>query len=160
MTVHSGKCSRRSKGRRPNRQLGKFHGDNSLGLLRKVTSGHVRAMKARLVEGGVEGLELWSADFSSLAVTVQPKARTAAPSPARCAPACKPPSDQQAFERLLSQDAPELDRNAWLPRILGSARFKDDPEDLYLKCGQALGGPLSWQERSLERLLAESNGKT
>ena len=142
-----------------NRQLGKFHGDNSLGLLRKVTSGHLRAMKARLVEGGVEGLELWSADFSSLAVTVQPKARTATPSSARCAPVAAPRSDQQAFERLLSQDAPELDRNAWLPRILGSRRFKDDPEHLYLECGQALNNPPSWRERNLERVLAESNGK-
>ena len=54
---------------------------------------------------------------------------------------------------MFGSDAPELDRDAWLPRILGSRQFKEDPEQMYLDCYQALGNRPSRQERNLERLL-------
>jgi hypothetical protein len=61
-----------------NRQLGKFHGANSLGLLRKTTAAQARTMKARLIEGGIEGLELWVPDCSLLGATARPKVRNIA----------------------------------------------------------------------------------
>ena len=147
-----------------NRQLGKFHGDCSLGLLKKVTAAQIRAMKARLVEGGVEGLELWCPDFTSLGAAMRPKtgrcgrpvAETAVERPAsgnsRCAP--------DGFARMFSQDAPELDADAWLKRILASPRFADDPDQLYLDCRQAIDGGLPARRvHDLERLLEGPNGK-
>ena len=61
-----------------NRQLGKFHGADSLGLLRQVTAAQVRTMKARVLEGGMEGLETWAPDLSSLGSVTSPRRRAGA----------------------------------------------------------------------------------
>ena len=147
-----------------NRQLGKFHGDNSLGLLRQQTAAQVRAMKARLVEGGVEALETWCPDFSSLgAMRSQPRrqgdGRKATEPRLERHAASKHRCDSEGFDRMLSRNAPELDRAVWLPRLLESRQFQEDPEQLYLECYQALSDLPSRQERNLERLLNGNNGK-
>jgi hypothetical protein len=61
--------------------------------------------------------------------------------------------------RLLRDRAPELDREAWLERIVASRQFEDDAEQLYLDCWQALNDRATRQGRNLERLLGEGNGK-
>ena len=144
-----------------NRQAGRFHGENSLGLLRKETATTVRAMKARLVEGGVEGLELWSPDFSALGMTMRrakagggqdrtPVAEIYSSSKTLC--------DREEFDRMLRRYAPELDVEAWLRRIVESQQFRDDPEQLSLDCYQALSDSPARRLRNLERLLAARNG--
>ena len=60
---------------------------------------------------------------------------------------------------MFRSDAPELDRDLWLGRILGSSQYQDDPEQLYLDCGRALGDLPARRERNLERLLHGNNGK-
>ncbi len=128
-----------------NRQTGKFHGCDSLGLLRQVTSSTVRTMKARLVEGGVEALELWCPDFSSLGATARrPETadvanRTSVRTTMACGyPVRKLPCDREGFAKMFIRDAPELDCENWLERILTSPRYKEEPEETYLACG---GGP-------------------
>ena len=115
-----------------NRQLGRFHGDSSLGLLRKTTASTVRTMKARLLDGGIEALETWCPDFSSLgAMTRQPRTqsdgrRATEPAAERHA-VSKHRCDTEGFDRMLSQNAPELDRAVWLPRLLESRQFHARP---------------------------------
>jgi hypothetical protein len=147
-----------------NRQLGKFHGNDSRGLLRQVTSATVRTMKARLVEGGLEALELWCPDFSLLGATTRRPKRENGGSRAPMTtaggyPCRKLPCDRTGFAKMLRSDAPELDRDLWLERILGASQYKDDPERLYLDCGRALSDLPMRRERNLERLLGGNNGK-
>ena len=128
---------------RRNRQLGKFHGNDSLGLLRQMTSSTVRTMKARLVEGGPEALELWCPDFSSLgAATRRPGAEdVGSRAPMRTTMSNgyrvrQLPCDRAGFETMFSRDAREL-RETWLERILTSPQYKEEPEETYLACGRA-----------------------
>ncbi len=125
-----------------NRQLGKFHGQNSLGLLRQATAVQARTMKARLMERGIEGLESWCPDFSSLGTIMRPKARNVVSRVSEPKAENYSPSerrgDRESFERMLRKDAPELDCDLWLARIMGSQQFRDDPEQFYLDCYHAV----------------------
>ena len=136
-----------------NRQVGKFHGENSLGLLRKVTAGQIRTMRTCLLERGVQGLEFWSPDFSSLGV------RTLPTIPSAPAGRKRQSYDRNDFDRLFADNAPALDRSSWLPRVLESSQFKDDPHQLFLECSHALAAFPHCHERNLERLLHGNNGK-
>jgi hypothetical protein len=146
-----------------NRQLGKFHGENSFGLLRKVTAAQVRTMKARLVERGIEGLEMCSPDFSSLGAMMRPKARIvksrASEPAARDCSSRERRCDREGFHQMLKRNAPELDTDLWLDRIMRSRRFQDDPEQLYLDCYHAVNDIPGKEATNLERLLNGNNGQ-
>jgi hypothetical protein len=145
------------KATKHNRQMGTFHGDSSDGLLRRITAGQIRAMRARLFEGGVQGLELWTPDLTSLGTTKRQPNMQAVGVSVSSGPKIR--YDREAFVRLLRDRAPELDREAWLERIVASRQFEDDAEQLYLDCWQALNDRATRQGRNLERLLGEGNGK-
>jgi hypothetical protein len=136
-----------------NRQVGKFHGENSFGLLRKVTAGQIRTMRTCLLERGVQGLEFWSPDFSSLGVRTLPKI------PSAPAGRKRQSYDRTDFERLFADSAPALDRSSWVPRLMESPGFKDDPHQLFLECSHALDAFPHCHERNLERVLHGTNGK-
>ncbi len=136
-----------------NRHLGKFHGENSLGLLLKVTAGQIRTMRTCLLERGVQGLEFWSPDFSSLGVRTLPKI------PSAPAGRKRQSYDRTEFERLFAKQAPEVDRNSWLPRLMESPQFKEDPEQFYLDCHYALEAFPPCRVQRLERVLHGTNGK-